>query len=115
MADDSDSPSRRRPRRTPPPAPSTRPPSSANTGRRRSHEVFVEIASLKMAKARQERIRSSLQDQIDSCTAEIERIEQKLQALYRRVGLEETDAPAPASRTNPSDDGDEEDGFEYEY
>lgn len=68
-----------------------------------------------MAKARQERIRSSLQEQVDTCTAEIERIERKLRALYRQAGLEETDAPPPAARADASGDEDEEDGFEYEY
>lgn len=90
--------------------PSTRPPSSADAVRHRSHEVFVKIANLQMAKARQKRIRSSLQDQIDSCTEEIERINRKIGELYEEAGIESTD---DADETPTLSAGD--DGFEYEY
>jgi hypothetical protein len=102
---------RRRPRYDPPRPPSTRPPSSAAAVQHRSHEVFVEIASLQMAKARQKRIRSALQDQVESCTEEIQRIENKIQSLYDEAGLEpndDTDAPSAASPSG-------KEGFEYEY
>jgi hypothetical protein len=72
--------------------------------------VFVQIASLQMAKARQQRIRSSLQDQVETCTAEIERINEKIQALYQEAGLEAQDEEK-RSASRPTGD----DGFEYEY
>ena len=100
----------RHPRHNPPRPPSTQPPSTAAGQQRRSHEVFVQIASLQMAKARQKRIRAALQGQVEACNDEIQRIESKIRGLYDEAGLEqreeEGDPPAPA----PDDDG-----FEYEY
>lgn len=97
-----------RTKRTQPP--SLRPPSSLDLARRQeSHEVFVQIANLQMAKARQQRIRSALANQMDRCTREIDRIDAKVNALYEQVGLEPTDADA--SSNAPTDD----DGFSYEY
>jgi len=100
----------RQPRHNPPRPPSTQPPSRGEGTQERSHEVFVQIASLQMAKARQKRIRSSLQDQVDTCTAEIERINDKIQALYGEAGLEAQDEEE-RSASRPTG----EDGFEYEY
>ena len=99
----------RHPRHNPPRPPSTQPPSTAAGNQRRSHEVFVQIASLQMAKARQKRIRAALQGQVESCNDEIERIESKIRGLYQEAGLEAKDDPAPPS-TAPG-----EEGFEYEY
>lgn len=97
------------PRVNRPRPPSTVPPSSAEASQDASHEIYVRIANLQMAKARQKRIRSALQDQIDSCTQEIDRIERKIAELYDEAGIEasesQTDTPAPR----------DEDGFEYEY
>lgn len=65
-----------------------------------------------MAKARQKRIRAALQDQVNTCNDEIERIEQKIRSLYDEAGLETSDeAPDRPSLDAPE----EEDGFEYEY
>jgi uncharacterized protein (DUF305 family) len=109
MSRPSSSPSNQ-PRLNRPRPPSTRPPSSADAARDQSHEVFVQIANLQMAKARQKRIRAALQGQVDTCTQEIERINQKIAALYDEAGIEpaddEADGPTPSGR---------EDGFEYEY
>jgi len=101
------------PRHNPPKPPSTRPPTSSLDASRdgQSHEVYVEIANLQMAKARQQRIRDSLQRQVDSCEKEIASIEEKIQALYERAGLEPTD---PDARSGPRLE-DDEDGFSYEY
>lgn len=103
---------RSRPRRNPPRPPSTRPPSSGDGVQRRSHEAFVQIASLKMAKTRQKRIRAALQDQMASATAEIERIDRKIEELYEKVGLTQEegadDADAPRSPANGN-------GFQYQY
>ncbi len=63
-----------------------------------------------MAKARQKRIRAALQDQVETCNDEIDRIEQKIRSLYDEVGLETRDE---ADRPDPPVQGD--DGFEYEY
>jgi uncharacterized coiled-coil protein SlyX len=86
------------------------PPSRAEASQDASHEIYVRIANLQMAKARQKRIRSALQDQIDTCTQEIDRIERKIAELYEEAGIEgsesQTDNPAPSR---------DEDGFEYEY
>lgn len=99
------------PRHNPPRPPSTQPPSRSGEDRR-SHEVFVQIASLQMAKARQKRIRSALQDQVETCNNEIERIEQNIRSLYDEAGLEARDEDDDA-RAKPPSNGD--DGFEYEY
>jgi uncharacterized coiled-coil protein SlyX len=100
----------RQPRHNPPRPPSTQPPSTAAGQQRRSHEVFVQIASLQMAKARQKRIRAALQGQIETCNEEIERIEEKIRGLYEEAGLEQRDEAADPSPPAPGDDG-----FEYEY
>lgn len=101
------------PRGRRPQPPSLRPPSSLDLARRQeSHEVFVQIANLQMARTRQERIRRALSGQVDRCTREIQRIDAKVEALCRKVGLRPDDAEASEPR---ADDGDEEDGFAYEY
>lgn len=97
------------PRHNPPRPPSTQPPPRGE-GQQRSHEVFVQIASLQMAKARQKRIRSALQDQVETCNDEIARINEKIRGLYKKAGLEQQDEE---ERSAPRSTGD--DGFEYEY
>jgi uncharacterized coiled-coil protein SlyX len=82
--------------------------------------VFVQIANLQMAKARQERIRAALSNQVDRCTREIARIDAKVDALYQQVGLRPVDNDAPdaessASGRASSADDSEAEGFEYEY
>jgi peptidoglycan hydrolase CwlO-like protein len=77
----------------------------------RSHEVFVQLASLQMAKARQKRIRAALQDQVRTATAEIERIEQKIDDLYEEAGLERDEEARTSARRRPEDGS----GFQYEY
>jgi uncharacterized coiled-coil protein SlyX len=103
--------SQQRPRRNPPRPPSTRPPSSGDAVQHQSHEVFVQIASLKMAKTRQQRIRAALQDQVATATAEIERIDQKIDELYDKAGLSEAERPDDAGAARPADG----DGFQYQY
>lgn len=98
------------PRVNRPRPPSTRPPSSAEASQDASHEIYVRIANLQMAKARQKRIRSALQDQIDTCTQEIDRIERKIAELYDEAGIEASEPQT--DNATPSRD---EDGFEYEY
>jgi hypothetical protein len=90
--------------------PSTRPPSSADATRNQSHEVFVQIANLQMAKARQKRIRAALQDQVNTCTREIKRINQKIDELYDEAGIEPSDDEADGPTLSAGNDG-----FEYEY
>lgn len=63
-----------------------------------------------MAKARQKRIRAALQDQVNTCNDEIERIEKKIRSLYEEAGLETQDED---DRSGSRASGD--DGFEYEY
>jgi len=100
----------RHPRTNRPRPPSTRPPSSADASREGAHEVFVQIANLQMAKARQKRIRAALQDQVETCNEEIERINRKIDELYDTAGIESSDeeggGPSPSAA---------EEGFEYEY
>jgi uncharacterized coiled-coil protein SlyX len=102
------------PRHDPPKPPSTRPPTSSLDASRagQSHEVYVQIANLQMAKARQKRIRDSLQKQVATCEEEIAEIEQKIQALYDRAGLEPKN---PDDRPAPEVQSGGDDGFEYEY
>jgi hypothetical protein len=90
---------------------STRPPSSAARANETSHEVYVQIANLQMARARQQRIRRALQGQVDRCTREIESIDARMRELYRRAGLEPVDPDDQPARN----DADEDDGFEYQY
>jgi uncharacterized protein (DUF305 family) len=78
--------------------------------RHRSHEVFVQIANLQMAKARQKRIRAALQDQIDTCTEEIDRINRKIDELYEEAGIEPSDDDPDEPTLSAGDEG-----FEYEY
>jgi len=95
-----------------PKPPSTRPPSGMDASRQKgSHEVYVQIANLQMARARQNRIRASLQNQVDQCSREIAQIDAKLKALYDKAGLEPTDPSEKPQLQKPDD----EDGFEYEY
>lgn len=98
------------PRVNRPRPPSTLPPSRAEANEDPSHETYVRIANLQMAKARQKRIRSALQDQIDTCTQEIHRIERKIAELYDEAGIE-----ASASEANHSTLARDEEGFEYKY
>jgi len=87
-----------------------RPPSTAPRPERASHEVYVQIANLQMARSRQKRIRRDLKGQVDRCTREIESINARIQSLYDRAGLEYVepdDRPAPAEQSD--------DGFEYQY
>lgn len=102
------------PRADVPKPPSTRPPTSSLDASRsgQSHEVYVQIANLQMAKVRQRRIRDSLQRQVESCEQEIASLEQKIQALYEQAGLEPTD---PDDRTDPRLDAEDDNGFSYEY
>jgi len=71
----------------------------------------VQIANLQMAKARQQRIRDSLQRQVDSCEEEIASLQQKIEALYDRAGLEPSESD---DRSGPRLEEDD-DGFSYEY
>ncbi len=102
------------PRVNRPRPPSTRPPSSAEATQA-SHEVYVRIANLQMAKARQKRIRSALQDQIDTCTQEIERIERKIAELYDEAGIEASEPENDTTATDSPSPSTGDDGFEYEY
>jgi uncharacterized coiled-coil protein SlyX len=72
--------------------------------------VFVQIANLQMAKARQERIRAALQDQVDTCTQEIDRINRKIDELYEEAGIEPAEDETDGPTLSPGDEG-----FEYEY
>jgi septal ring factor EnvC (AmiA/AmiB activator) len=67
--------------------------------------VFVQIANLQMAKARQQRIRASLQTQVDRCTAEIDRLDAEIRRRFDQVGLQQKDDDTPST------DG----GFQYDY
>jgi hypothetical protein len=98
------------PRFNRPRPPSTRPPSSADAVRHQSHEVFVQIANLQMAKARQKRIRAALQDQVETCNQEIERINRKIDELYDEAGIEPSDDDGDGPTLSPGGEG-----FEYEY
>jgi hypothetical protein len=92
------------------------------------HKLFVEIANLKMAKARQKRIRAALQSQADRREANIASIEQRIEGLYRQAGLEESDADPPErgsddeaeaagrdARTRGDEAGEGDKGFAYQY
>lgn len=87
---------------------STRPPSVQNHVSRSGHEVYVQIANLQMAKARQERIQAALQDQVNRCAAEIDQINRRVQELFDKVGL--TDASEGQSNAAFGDEG-----FEFKY
>lgn len=102
----------RHPRINRPRPPSTRPPSSADAGRQGRHKVFVQIANLQMAKARQKRIRAALQDQVETCNQEIDRINQQIEGLYEKAGIEPSNEEEDVE---PRSSSSQEEGFEYEY
>lgn len=113
-------PNKPQPRPTRPSPPSTRPPKLQSTSRPRSqgqapsHEVYVQIANLQMARVRQQRIRTALQGQVDRCTREIEQLNAQIRELYRQAGLQPVD---PKEMPDASQGGKEsnDDGFEYQY
>ena len=112
-----------RPERPTPPStrpPTTRPPKLQSTtrpqrqGQAPSHEVYVQIANLQMARVRQQRIRTALQGQVDRCTKEIAQLNAQIRELYRQAGLQPVD---PEEMPNASTGGKDanDDGFEYQY
>jgi hypothetical protein len=120
-------PQLRRERPTPPSTrppttrpPITRPPKLQSTtrpqrqGQAPSHEVYVQIATLQMARVRQQRIRTALQGQVDRCTKEIAQLNAQIRELYRQAGLQPVD---PEEMPNASTGGKDanDDGFEYQY
>jgi len=103
------------PRPQRPQPPSLRPPSSLDLARRQeSHEVFVQIANLQMARARQQRIRDALANQMERCSREIDRIDAKVHHLYDQVGLRPADTPSDESES-ASEASSDDDSFHYEY
>jgi hypothetical protein len=67
----------------------------------------VELANLQMARTRQDRIRSALQDQVNRSTRRIQKIDEKVEAVKEQIEQNESD------NSNPKDGADE--AFEYEY
>lgn len=94
---------------------STMPKSDGET-----HQLYLEIASIQMAKARQERIEDSLQQQVDECRRQISQARQRTDELLREARKREgreaesenKDAPEAESRADQTSD-DEPDTFEY--
>lgn len=105
---ESSSRSQSRPKRPRPP--STRPPSSLRAAKRAdSHKAYVELANLQMARTRQDRIRSALQDQVDRSSRRIRKIDEKIDAVKEQIEQNES---APSSNSKGSAD---DEAFEYEY
>jgi len=110
------------PRTTRPSPPSTRPPKTrppklqsssrpAAQAQASSHEVYVQIANLQMARARQQRIRNALRGQVQRCDREIESLDAQIRECYHRAGLQPVDPedlPSPGAQDN-------DEGFEYQY
>ena len=76
--------------------------------------MFVQIANLQMARARQKRIRDALANQMERCSREIERIDAKVQGLYEQVGLRPVDTTSNAAEQT-SEASSDDDSFHYEY
>lgn len=72
-----------------------------------SHKAYVELANLQMARTRQDRIRSALQDQVDRSTRRIQKIDKKIETVKEEIEQDES------ANSNPKDGADE--AFEYEY
>lgn len=90
---------------------STMPTSDGET-----HQLYLEIASLQMAKARQERIRDSLQQQVDEARRQIANARDRTDELLDRARQREKRSGAEAGRpdgADDADDADEPDTFEY--
>lgn len=100
--------SRSQPRPKRPKPPSTRPPSSLRAAKRTdNHKAYVELANLQMARTRQGRIRSALQDQVNRSTRRIQKIDEKVEAVKEQIEANES------AHSNPEGGADE--AFEYEY
>lgn len=95
---------------------STMPKSDGET-----HQLYLEVASIQMAKARQERIEASLQQQVDECRRQISEARERTDELLREArqredrevdtgGGEQADAEPPSDEEVPDD---EPDTFEY--
>lgn len=88
-----------------------RPRSSKDASTDTSHSSHIELASLQMAKARQEKIKEALLEQVRSCEAEIQQLEHQIQAQLDELGLtRENDDENSSERA----DGDG-DSFTHEY
>lgn len=89
----------------------SRPRSSKDVATDSSHSSHIELASLQMAKARQEKIRDALIDQVQSCEAEIQQLEQQIQEKLDDLGLAQK---GENDRSKDRDDA-SDDGFTHEY
>lgn len=97
---------------------STMPPSQSGGG---EHAIYTQIASLQVAKARQQKIRDSLLDQVAQCDEAIARAEDEIRELMNRAGIGELpDRPAnsaPGADGPEAEESDrrETDEFHYQY
>ena len=85
------------------------------------HTIYTQIASLQIAKARQQKIKDSLLDQVAQCDEAIARAEQEVAQLMERAGIESVPkdgrrqaASTSAQRDDEPDDSDPSD-FHYQY
>jgi hypothetical protein len=94
---------------------STMPKSDGET-----HQLYLEVASIQMAKARQERIEASLQQQVDECRRQISQARSRTDELLREARQREnrrTDSGGEkqSESDSPSDEVPEDDPDTFEY
>jgi tetrahydromethanopterin S-methyltransferase subunit G len=82
-----------------------RPPSSLRAATRSDdHKAYVELANLQMARTRQTRIRTALQDQVERSTRRIQKIDEKVAAVKAEI-----------QQSQSGQEARDDDGFAYQY
>jgi uncharacterized coiled-coil protein SlyX len=87
--------------------------STMPTGHGGTHQMYLEIASLQMAKARQERIRDSLRQQVDEAQRQITNARHRTSQLLAQI----EDSQASSDRADETEEtttsGEPPETFEY--
>ncbi len=65
------------------------------------HSLYVEMANLQMSKARQEKIRDALLEQVRRCEAEIARVDTRCEELQADIDARQSGQPRRLRRRGP--------------